>query len=55
MYPGANNTELCPTRFFTGEPLYRDGHAPRRRRDRAAPRSLLAARTTTRSTANSPR
>lgn len=28
MYPGANNTELCPTRFFTGEPLYRDGGAP---------------------------
>jgi N-formylglutamate deformylase len=28
MYPGANNTELCPTRFFTGEPLYRDGEAP---------------------------
>ena len=28
MYPGLNNTELCPTRFFTGEPLYRDGHAP---------------------------
>jgi N-formylglutamate deformylase len=28
MYPGANNTELCPTRFFTGEPLYRDGMAP---------------------------
>ena len=25
MYPGASNTELCPTRFFTGEPLYRDG------------------------------
>ncbi|MEP7302671.1 MAG: N-formylglutamate amidohydrolase, partial [Caldimonas sp.] len=24
MYAGANNTELCPTRFFTGEPLYRD-------------------------------
>lgn len=22
MYPGASNTELCPTRFFTGEPLY---------------------------------
>jgi N-formylglutamate deformylase len=19
MYPGASNTELCPTRFFTGE------------------------------------
>src|SRR5262249_30469762 len=28
MYPGANNTELCPTRFFTGDPLYRHGHAP---------------------------
>jgi N-formylglutamate deformylase len=28
MYPGANNTELVPTRFFTGEPLYRDGQAP---------------------------
>lgn len=28
MYPGANNTELCPTRFFTGEPLYREGRAP---------------------------
>jgi N-formylglutamate deformylase len=28
MYPGAANTELCPTRFFTGEPLYRDGRAP---------------------------
>lgn len=28
MYPGTNNTELCPTRFFTGDPLYRDGQAP---------------------------
>ena len=28
MYPGANNTELCPTRFFSGEPLYRPGQAP---------------------------
>ena len=28
MYPGVNNTELCPTRFFSGEALYRDGHAP---------------------------
>ena len=28
MYPGQNNTELCPTRHFTGEPLYRDGLAP---------------------------
>lgn len=28
MYPGANNTELCPTRFFTGEALYRQGQEP---------------------------
>lgn len=28
MYPGANNTELCPTRFFTGDPLYRLGQEP---------------------------
>jgi len=28
MYPGVNNTELCPTRFFTGDPLYREGQAP---------------------------
>ena len=28
MYAGANNTELCPTRFFTGDALYRDGQAP---------------------------
>jgi N-formylglutamate deformylase len=28
MYPGVNNTELCPTRFFSGEPLYRAGQAP---------------------------
>jgi N-formylglutamate deformylase len=28
MYPGANNTELCPTRFFTGESLYLDGQGP---------------------------
>ena len=28
MYPGAANTELCPTRFFTGDPLYREGQAP---------------------------
>lgn len=28
MYPGQNNTELCPTRFFSGEPLYREGRAP---------------------------
>ena len=28
MYADANNTELCPTRFFSGDPLYRDGQAP---------------------------
>ena len=28
MYPGASNTELCPTRFFTGEALYAEGRAP---------------------------
>jgi len=28
MYPGANNTELCPTRHFSGEPIYRPGQAP---------------------------
>ncbi len=28
MYAGTNNTELCPTRFFTGDTLYRDGQAP---------------------------
>ncbi|MBC7608384.1 MAG: N-formylglutamate amidohydrolase, partial [Polaromonas sp.] len=28
MYPGASNTELCPTRFFTGEALYLPGQEP---------------------------
>ena len=28
MYPGASNPELCPTRFFTGDALYRPGCAP---------------------------
>jgi len=28
MYPGVNNTELCPTRFFSGDALYRNGYAP---------------------------
>ena len=28
MYPGASNTELCPSTFFNGEPLYRDGLKP---------------------------
>ncbi|WP_298926582.1 N-formylglutamate deformylase [uncultured Ramlibacter sp.] len=28
MYPGASNTELCPTRFFTGDALYQEGQTP---------------------------
>ena len=28
MYPGSNNTGLCPLNFFTGDPLYRAGQAP---------------------------
>ncbi len=28
MYPGVNNTELCPTHFFTGDKLYRPGKEP---------------------------
>ena len=28
MYPGSNNTELCPTRSFTGDTLYREGMSP---------------------------
>ena len=28
MYQGASNTELCPSTFFNGEPLYRDGLRP---------------------------
>ena len=28
MYPGVSNTELCPTRFFTSDSLYREGAAP---------------------------
>jgi len=28
MYAGSNNTELCPTHFFTGDALYREGQAP---------------------------
>jgi N-formylglutamate deformylase len=38
MYPGAANTELCPTRFFTGDPLYKAGREPRGP-ERAARRS----------------
>lgn len=28
MYPGAANTELCPTHFFTGDALYQAGKEP---------------------------
>ena len=28
MYPGASNTELCPTRFFNGDALYVGGAVP---------------------------
>jgi len=28
LYAGADNTELCPTRTFAGEAIYRDGEAP---------------------------
>ena len=28
MYAGRNNTELCPTRHFTGESIYREGQTP---------------------------
>jgi N-formylglutamate deformylase len=28
MYPGASNTELCPTHFFTGNKLYLPGREP---------------------------
>jgi N-formylglutamate deformylase len=28
MYAGQNNTELVPTRHFTGEPIYREGQVP---------------------------
>lgn len=28
MYAGTNNTELCPTRAFTGAPIYHEGGEP---------------------------
>jgi N-formylglutamate amidohydrolase len=28
LYPGADNTELCPTRTFASEPVYSDGGGP---------------------------
>jgi N-formylglutamate amidohydrolase len=30
LYPGADNTELCPTRTFANEPVYRPGEDPSR-------------------------
>jgi N-formylglutamate deformylase len=38
MYAGRNNTELCPTRHFTGDAIYREGAAP----DEAAIRARVA-------------
>ena len=32
LYPGADNTELCPTRTFCNEPVYRRARRRRRRR-----------------------
>ncbi len=43
MYPGAANTELCPMRFFTSDPLYREGRAPDEAERGAASPGLLAA------------
>jgi N-formylglutamate deformylase len=34
MYPGASNTELCPSRFFTGDALYREGFTLSREQQR---------------------
>jgi len=31
LYPGADNTEMCPTRTFANEPIYAEGVAPRER------------------------
>src|SRR5215471_11807329 len=28
LYPGADNTELCPTRTFANEPVYAEGRGP---------------------------
>lgn len=39
MYPGAANTELCPTHFFTGEALYQPGCEPTQQ-ERARRREL---------------
>ena len=39
MYAGVNNTELCPTRFFSGDALYHHGAAP-------SPEQVMARRET---------
>jgi N-formylglutamate deformylase len=38
LYPGASNTELCPTGLFDGGPIYKPGQAP----DAAAVQDRLA-------------
>jgi len=40
LYPGADNTELCPTRTFASESIYRDGETPSTR-EIAARRSVF--------------
>ena len=41
LYPGQATTELCPTTTFDGEPLYRDGASPRRKKSPARARALF--------------
>ena len=60
LYPGADNTELCPTRTFCNEPVYRPGEEPSDARDRRAARDVLrsvsrAARARDRARARTPR
>ena len=40
LYPGADNTELCPTRTFANDPIYAEGEAPDER-EIAARRSVF--------------
>ena len=41
LYPGADNTELCPTRSFGNEPIYIDGEAPAEREHEARRRMFF--------------
>ena len=42
LYPGADNTELCPTRTFANEAIYADGEVPMPPRSRrAAPNTSI--------------